>query len=269
MENENKKNGWKMFFYLTPLYILLAYPLYHWHKEINSSDIDLSKNDYSAFSSDKGEIKQTSFSKSHIPQFQDSGYAVNYKLESKGDYEKNSRLSRKKYRTNNNQKRQSNIKANLSVKDKEHQYIGRKKGYLTSAVGAALKNPKVVKTLFNNSLVIKGFMGRDRVKKVLKDSDALTDYIMNTDAADNFLNNSIVKKALNNPSIVEAVISSKLASKILSSPAVKGLLKDSEKTNKLLSSNPEFMILLANPLIMNALMQNPETASALSNINLR
>ncbi|MBU4491323.1 MAG: hypothetical protein KKD69_02560, partial [Euryarchaeota archaeon] len=158
---ENKKNGWKIFFYLTPLYIIVAYPLYNWHKKINSSDINLSKDDYSAFSSDEGRIKKNSFSKSHIPQLQDMGYSVNYKPTGDRGNEKDTRTYKRQkpetQKTNKKTKRkhQSNAtKDKESIRDRETQYIGQKNGYLTSAVGTAMKNPKVVKALFNNPLVV-------------------------------------------------------------------------------------------------------------------
>ena len=282
MANENKTSGWKIFFYLTPLYVILGYPLYNWHQKINSSDVNLSKNDYGAFSSDEGEIKKTFSSEPNIPNFNDMGYSVNYKSggeipdkrQSRSAYTRqkpssSKRTSARRKKQSSNQKRDSNSGGEESIRDRETKYIGQKKGFLTSAVGKAMKNPKVVKALFNNSLVIKGFMGRDKVKKVLKSPDALADYIINTNAASNFLNNSVVKTALNNPAIVGAVASSKLASKLLSSPAVKGLMEDTNKMNEILTANPNLIPLLTNPNVVNALMQNPETAGALSNLNLQ
>jgi hypothetical protein len=280
MADEKKTSGWKIFFYLTPLYIILGYPLYNWHKKINSGDINLSKDDYSAFSSNKGEIKKTSFSASHTPDLNDSGYSGSYKSGGERPDEKKSqrtyqrqeeklRKTNKPKKQNPNQKQKSNSGAGERIRDRETQYVGQKKGYLTSVVGKAMKSPKVVKALFNNPLVVKGFMSRDTVKKALKDPDALANYITNTNAASNFLNNSVVKAALNNPTVVSALVSSKMAGTLLSSPAVKGLLKDSDKMNEILSSNPELINLLTNPSIMSGLSQNPDAAGVLANLNLQ
>lgn len=284
MENEKKTSGWKIFFYLTPLYIILGYPLYNWHQKINSGDINISEDDYSAFASDEGEIKKTSSSELYTPDLNDVGYSVNYKSggespdegKSRHTYErretkpkKTNKATNRSARKNTKKKRQLHDAGKESIRDRETQYMGKKTGFLTSAVGKAMNNPKVVKGLFNNILVVKGFMGRAKVKEVLSSPDALVNYIKNTPAAGNFLNNSIVKKALNNPAIVQAIASSKLAATLLSSPAVKGLLEDSDKMNEILSSNPELMNLLTNPNIMSALSQNPAAAAALANINLK
>ena len=280
MADENKTSGWKIFFYLTPLYIILGYPLYNWHQKVNSGDLNISKDDYSAFASDEGEIKKPSLSLE--PKLNDVGYSVNYQSGGKTGYEEESRLDyqdqeasqqrmsepiNKSTRNPSKKNRASNTTGKESIRDRETKYIGQKKGFLTSAVGKAMEKPKVVKALFNNVLVVKGFMGRKKVKEVLSSPDALADYIKNTPATSNFLNNSIVKKALNNPAIVNAIASSKLADTLLSSPAVKGLLEDSNKLNEILDSNPDLLPLLLNPNIMSALAQNPEAASALSNLN--
>ncbi len=277
---ENKKtNGWKIFFYLTPLYIILGYPLYDWHQKVNSGDVDISKEDYSAFTSDEGELKRAASSELYEPEFQDMGYSVNYQS---GGERKNARIS-----TQNNERKKSATRKKTgktkrksaskraprrdagedSIRARETKYMGQKKGFLTSAVGKAMGNPKMVKALFNNGLVVKGFMGRAKVKEVLQNPDALADYIKNTPAAGNFLNNAIVKKALNNPAVVKTIASSKLVTTLLSAPAVKELLNDEQKVSEIIASNPELMPLLSNPALMSAFMQNPDTANALSNIN--
>ncbi|MBU2530576.1 MAG: hypothetical protein KKD35_06000, partial [Elusimicrobia bacterium] len=165
MANEKKTSGWKIFFYLTPLYIILGYPLYNWHKKINSGDVNLSKDDYGAFSSDEGEIKKPSFAKSHTPKFNDIGYSVSYNTggespdeeEEQRTYQKqeNSPIKtsqNKKQNYNRNQNAGQNQKSNSgpgeSIRDRETQYIGQKTGYLTYAINKAMKNPKVVKALF-------------------------------------------------------------------------------------------------------------------------
>ncbi len=56
-KTKRKQAVGKYFFTFTPLYIILGYPLYNWQKKYNSGDVNISKEDYSAFSSDEGEIK--------------------------------------------------------------------------------------------------------------------------------------------------------------------------------------------------------------------
>ncbi|MEA3307376.1 MAG: hypothetical protein U9Q34_06290 [Elusimicrobiota bacterium] len=79
MKKNKKNSGWKIFFYLTPVYVILAYPLYNWHKKINSENINLRQDEYSIFSSKEGETKKPSSFSLYEPKFQDVGYSVNYK----------------------------------------------------------------------------------------------------------------------------------------------------------------------------------------------
>ncbi|MFH1619630.1 MAG: hypothetical protein ABIG11_06960, partial [bacterium] len=50
--------------------------------------------------------------------------------------------------------------------------VGSSKGYLTYALGLAINNPAAVRQLFDNPLVVSGFMHRPTVKTVLTDTGA-------------------------------------------------------------------------------------------------
>ncbi len=281
MANENKtRSGWWILLYLSPLYLLLAYPLYKWHKKITSPDVSLTSEEYRAFASDEGELKKSSVLDSYTPNLHDLSYTVRYKTEGEtADYKDENR--KKTVRTDSRRSTSADLKrarkkssgnrksaSYLSVKMREYMSIGSQKGYMTSLLGKVMNNPKVMKALFNNSLVVKGFMQRGTVKKALSSPEQLTNYITKTNAVNNFLSNPVVQKALNSPAVVNTIASSKLMSEIINSPAISGLVKDPSKINQIISENPELGKLLSNPNIMNALMNNPATAGAMTNINI-
>jgi len=276
MENTKKKS--KFWFYLIPLYILIAIPLIRWTLKLSSPDIELSPDTLKTFSTDK-KIKNDDF-KFYEPNLEDVSYAVRYKnLE-----ESNTSIS-KIYKLaesddeNNNKKSSKNASENKSIytqqtneaevpkvkdiKEKEMASIGYKKGFLTDVVGKLINNPKSIKSLFDNEYVVKGFLSRDIVKKNLSDPNALKSYLVNTNAVSNFLNNAVVKQVLNNPQILNTIAQTKLVQEIMTSPAVNALLNDPNARNEILTKNPEIQNLLSNPNVINALSTNPNASKFL------
>lgn len=244
--------------YMSPFYLLAAYPLYKWHKKINSDDLAISKKDYREFSSLEGQIEKNPLSNSHLPQLQDTSYSVSYKSGDKS----NEKITQPR----ENQKKASNSNNAESIQDREIRAMGSTKGYLTSAVKAAMKKPKALKNLFNNSLVVSGFMNRSAVKSTLNNTEYLINRINNTDIVNDFLNNKVVKEALDNPSVVNALASSKLINSVISSRAVKGLINNPEKLKSLIYANPQLEEVFSNPAIINALLQNPATSEVFSSL---
>lgn len=288
MEEENKKPAWKIWLYLTPVYILVAIPLLKWTMKINSSDVNLSKDTYNAFNSDEGEVKKTAAG-GYEPDLNDSGYALHYRSAKAGapksldevDPERGGggqqasggQQARGEEREpaprqgQAAQQRAAAVPAQAVVGDAKQQFsLGQQKGVMTYAVGKAMGNPKAVGAIFNNSYVVNGFMGRGTVKSALGSSQGLMNYLKNGNAVNNFLGNSVVQAALNNPAVVNAFASSSMASSILASPGVQGLLANPDAISSLAASNPQMLNLLSNPNVMNALMNNPETAGVAASL---
>lgn len=277
-EGKKRKSGWLILLYLSPLYLLLAWPLYKWHQKVNSPDLLLDEDDYWAFAKDEGEIKDSVSLDAYVPKLNDVSYTVSYKTggekKEKEEQKPISAYHRESFGKKKPAKRnkagpsaKKTAQKNAGIKSREYMSIGHQKGYMTSLVGKIMGNEKVMKAIFNNSLVVNGFMQRDTVKAALSSPEALADYLSNTGAANNFLSNPVVQKALNNPTAVNTVASSKLMNEILDSPAISGLMKDPDKLNKIMSENPQLGELLMNPNVMNAIMNNPEMAGAMQNIS--
>lgn len=279
MADEARKSGWKIWVYLTPVYIIIAIPLLMWIKKINSGDVGLSKEEYNVFNASEGEVKKRRQQKNYDPGLTDIGYTVRYRsgdapegsLSGDGPSKEAEQQAREAAGARQQQAAGGNqgyrpkpaAQAALESSDtraKEQMGLGNQKGYLTYAVGKTMNNPKAVAALMNNSWVVKGFMGRSTVKGALGSPEGLNNYLKNTTAVNNFLGNSVVQAAMKNPAVVNAFAGSAMASAILSSPGVQGLMQNPQALMEMANTNPEVMQLLANPNVMAALMNNPQTA---------
>ena len=280
MEEEKKKSGWKIWLYLTPVYIILAIPLIKWTARINSSDVGLSKEDYSAFNASEGEIKKRQ-DNGYNPNLTDGGYNVRYrsgnaeagKLKGDGPSQEAVAQAKKAAAAREEQDRkteeagqrqaktgnQSALESN-DTKAKEQMAAGNQKGYLSYAIGKTMNNPKAVGALLNNKYVVNGFMSRGSVKAATSSPEGLANFLKGSGPS-NFMNNPAVKAALNNPAIVSAVASSGIVAAMLNTPAAQALMKNPEAVGDLINNNPQLMALaMQNPQTLNMLMSNPEVS---------
>lgn len=274
----SKRPAWLIWIYLLPLYVLVAYPIARWVRKVSSGDIVLTSEQASVFNSTQTYHTETPSGRlSSDPRLPDMAYSISYRA--KGAQGKKTRTARpvkssgKIPRGTSRGKSVSSRSSKRGSKDAsmwrniEMKTAGYKKGYLTYAVGFAMNKPSAVKKLFDNSLVVKGFMQRPTVKSVLNDPQAFQEFLAQSPVVNNFLGNSVVQKALSNPAIVNAVASSKLAESILNSPAIQQLISNPEMLEALIESNPQAAALLANPLVINALASNPSTQGIYSQLD--
>ncbi|MDO8806186.1 MAG: hypothetical protein Q7R35_17355 [Elusimicrobiota bacterium] len=281
MEEEQKKSGWKIWVYLTPVYIVLAMLLVRWTAKINSSDINLTKEGYNAFNAPDGEIKKRR-DDGYDPNLSDSGYNVRYRSggaeagKLRGDGPTRQALEQAEKaaaaRRAQDQKTEEagqarggktanqNALESNDTKAKEQMTAGYKKGYLSYAVEKVMNNPKAVGALMNNKYVVEGFMSRGTVKSATGSAQGLANYLK-SDGPSNFMNNPVVKAALNNPALVSAVAGSGMVSAMLNTPAAKALMNDPAALSDLINNNPQLMALaMQNPQTLSTLMANPEVS---------
>jgi len=282
MEGEERKSGWRIWLYLTPVYILVAVPLVKWTMKLNSGDMNLSKDEYGAFNSPDGEIKREK-KKEYDPGLSDIGYTIRYRSGKEGEEEGALTQAGEGAKSGAGQagadkaagqkpqpkpeagqyRQQSANQAALQSQgtaDRSYVKFGAQKGYLTYAVGKAMNNPKAVAALMNNSWVVKGFLARDTTKNALGSEKGLQNYLANPKNVSNFLGNPVVQAAMQNPAVVNAFASSAMATAMLNSPAVQSMLQNPQAVTQMMMSNPEMMQALMNPNVMNALSSNPQTA---------
>lgn len=281
MEGEEKKAGWKIWVYLTPVYIIIAIPLFMWIQKINSSDVGLSKEEHSVFNTEEGEIKKRK-TDGYDPGLTDSGYAVRYRPEgaeagslpgdgpSAAEVERVRKEAAARQQQGNASARQQQAgqfdaktagQTALDSKDtraKEAMGMGYQKGYLSTAVEKVMNNPKAVGAIMNNKYVVEGFMSRGTVKAATGSAQGLADYLKGSGPS-NFINNPVVKAALNNPAIVSAVASSGMISAFMNTPAAKELMSNPQALGDLVNNNPQLMALaMQNPQLLTTLMSNQD-----------
>ena len=278
MEGENKKSPWKLWIYLSPVYVLLAVMLVKWTVKINSNDVSLSKDEYSAFNAQDGEIKKGGDG-DYDPGLHDGGYSIRYRSGKEGNIEETrtpeeqeAAREKEKEEEQVRRKRESDAgqyrartggQAALESADtnaKTQAGLGAQKGYLSYAVGKVMNNPKAVGALLNNKHVVNGFMSRGTVKAATASPEGLANYLKGSGPT-NFLNNPVVKAAMNNPAIVSAVAGSAIVSAMLNTPAAQALMNNPDQLAKLVESNPQLVALaMQNPQTLTTMMANPEVS---------
>lgn len=144
--------------------------------------------------------------------------------------------------------------------------LGLAYGALTKAAEGLLNNPKALGALFNNDYVVKGFMSRDTVKQATANQAALAAYLKNPANMNKFMAKAPVQRGMNNGPLVNAMASSKLAGAMLDTPGGKALLKDPSAMADILKANPGLISVLSNPVVIQALMNNPKTAGVVTQI---
>ncbi len=277
-EEAPKRSGWRIWLYLTPVYILVAIPLVKWTMRINSSDVALDKDEYSAFNAQEGEIIKNA-QDGYDPGLNDLGYTVRYRSgnepitglredkpaggpapEAKPVQAEGTSRPKPQQPQYRKQTAEQVALESDSTKQKSFMGFGRQKGYLTYAVGKAMSNPKAVSALLNNEWVVKGFMGRDTTRAATGSAQGIKNYLANPQNVSNFLGNPVVQAAMSNPAVVNAFASSAMANAMLSSPGVQALLKDPQAVQQMVMTNPQLVQVLMNQNVMGALANNPQTA---------
>ncbi|MBI4351111.1 MAG: hypothetical protein HY550_06710 [Elusimicrobia bacterium] len=283
MEEEKKRAGWKIWVYLSPVYIVLGALLFRWNAKINSSDVGLSKEEYNVFNASEGEIKKRG-NTDYDPALTDSGYSVRYrsgKEEESAMYSGGTAAQTGKAAAGREQERKNAAAGqggqgqagqagartagqlaleSSDTRAKEQMGLGRKEGYLSYAVGKVMNNPKAVAALMNNEYIVNGFMSRGTVKAATASPQGLANYLSGSGPA-NFMNNPVVKAAMNNPALVSAVASSGMVAAMLNTPAAQALMKDPQAVADLINNNPQLMTLaMQNPQTLTLLLSNPEVS---------
>ncbi len=279
MEEENKKSAWKIWLYLTPVYILIAIPLVKWTMKINSGDVTLSKEDYNAFNSEEGEVKNPATGY-YNPDLNDNGYTLHYRkagepagageepapqraqqqVRREAQTQAPANAARQQGQAAQQRSAAQNPAQGTLAGSKQQENFGKEKGYLSAAIGKVVGSPKAVGAILNNQYIINGFMSRGTVKSATGSAQGLADYLKGGGPA-NFLNNSVVQAALNNPAVVSAVASSGLIDAMLKTPAAQALMNDPQALGDLINSNPQLVAMaMQNPQTFNALMSNPDVS---------
>lgn len=282
MEN-NRKKSWKVWLYFIPIFAIAAIPAIKWAIKAGSSDVPLSKTDYSAFNAEEGEIEKARKTVLPRPELNDGEFRVHYKTAgeraaaekaAQREAEAGKEAARAKTDTGRSETGRQGGAGGTgefavdSMKANEQRSVGLAKGYLSYAMGKVINNPKAMGALLNNKYVISGFMSRDSVKNATASPEALANFLKDGSAIGNFMGNSAVQSALNNPAVLTAAAGSGFVTAMLNTPAGQALVNNPQAMADIISANPQLMGLMSDPKIMGLLMSNPEAAGYITQMNL-
>jgi len=274
MEEENKEKSSVLWIYLIPIFILAAWPAFQWMKKANNGNIELSKDDYSLFNSQDGEIRKTAAAAR--PEFNDGIMGVRYKSRprktesenviAEGREQEKASARKRPAAASQVRKKQGAIDP---IKAKEQQSIGLTRGLMEAAARKVMNNPTAVNALFSNKYIVNGFMARSTVKAATGSTQGLNNFLKG-EGPTNFMNSPVVRAALKNPAVVSAVATSGLVTALLSTPAGKTLMSDPYALGALITANPELVAMaMSNPSIMNLLKGNSDVSDILKKFDLR
>jgi hypothetical protein len=274
---DNKKTDWKVWLLVLPL-LLAALPLIRYALRLNSGNIELSNEEYSEFNRASGVLKNTRV-QNHPPELPDTSYSVHYRGAAENGAESAAQMPQAENKPNAGTRapeppvqRNGAPSSDAALLRKQEQLsVGYSRGLLLSALSKVMEHPAAVSALFNNSMIVNGFMSRPAVQKALSSPEALDKLLSDPKVINNFLGNKTVKKAAHDPRVLDALVSSALASSIMGSKALKETLKNPAAASALmqkLAANPKVTEFISNPKVLNALMTNPDTALVLQGAGL-
>ncbi len=274
MEEENKRKSSVLWIYLIPIFILAAWPAFQWMKKANNGNIELSKDDYSLFNSQEGEIRKTE--RLSRPEFNDGIMGVRYKSKSDNTVDENIITGERGQESSSAVKRPAAVKPGREkpsavdpIKAQEQRSVGFTSGLLEAAARKIMNNPTAVRALFSNKYIINGFMSRSTVKAATGSTQGLNNFLKG-EGPTNFMNSPVVRAALKNPEVVSAVATSGIVNALLNTPAGKTLMSDPYALGALMTSNPELVAMaMSNPSVMSMLKGNSDVSDIVKKFDLR
>jgi len=228
MEEPPKKSNWKFWIYLSPLYLLLAVPLVKWTMRNNSSNFNLTNDEYKAFNSDVGNVKKKKI-QNYNPELNDVGYTLNYRS---GGSDNGT--------------------------DEEIGW-GSKEGYLLAALAQNMTDHKVIDELYNNKWMIQGFMARASVQDVMFSSDNIKKMLSDKNKVNAFLAKPAIRSLLNHPDTVQIILDSDFTKTLLEDDASKDFMRDSQAIAAILTDNRALVRLIKIPVVKKFIVTSPQT----------
>ncbi|MCR4820977.1 MAG: hypothetical protein K5838_07640 [Elusimicrobiales bacterium] len=219
-----EKSGISIWILLSPLYILLLYPIYKIVVKNNSSDLGV---DSKAFSVETGSVKKKNISE-YQPALNYGGYGINYTA---GDDEKS----------------------------REEIGWGTQKGYLLAVLEKNSSDLTLLKELYNNKNMIRGFMSRQEVQEYLISSENIKRMLSNKKLVSEFLAEPGMKSLLSNNAAIKTILDSDFTKALVNENAAQDFMKDSSAIEAILTENRELVRLIKNPVIKRYVISEPAT----------
>lgn len=242
-----------IFIYLSPLYVLAAWPVIKWMKMANSPDVAINSTQEAAFKTDR-EMPRP---ERKAPVVQEVGSApIQEDPDDKGqgrilisreepeessastDTAKDKKRGGKKDRHPNRNRFMSDITAVLEKNE-------------AAAMAALLNSPETVKRVLN----LPG------IKPTLKKPKSLAGNIKTSVTLDTLLANPNIPAALEKPAVVAAIVRSELVKQLASSPTGRALAQKRELFEDMVDAHPMLKKIFSEPNVIAALSINEPTAA--------
>ena len=221
-----QKSGISIWILLSPLYLLLLYPLFKMVMKNNSSDLQIEKN---AFSVDAEVQKRKSGG--YQPMLNNTaGYNVSYT-------------------------------AGSDDKTREEIGWGATEGYLLSVLENSANDTELLKELYNSKYMIQGFMAREDTQYYLFSAARIDQMLSNKTAVNAFLKEPGMQALLSNSKAIETILSSSFADTLISEQASQDFMKDSAAIERILTDNKTLVRLIKMPAVKNFIVRNRKTAN--------
>lgn len=225
MSNDN--SGTSIWVLLSPVFIiflLLLYPLWKMIVKNNSNDLGV---DGKAFSVDAGVAKKNL--SGYQPNLNNGGYNVSYT-------------------------------AGSNETEREEIGWGAKEGYLLAVLEKNSEDISLLKELYNNKHMIRGFMARETVQEYLFSADNIKRLLSDKEEVNKFLAEPGMKNLLASPQAMQTVLESAFTNALISEPAAQDFMKDSAAIENILTDNRALVRVIKKPAIKNFIVKNSKTA---------
>ena len=205
--------------------LLLLYPLWKMVVKNNSSDVEI---DNKAFSVDAG-VEKKNLS-GYQPSLNNGGYNVSYT-------------------------------AGSNETEREEIGWGAKEGYLLAVLEQNSSDISLLKELYNNKHMIRGFMARENVQEYLLSAENIKRLLSNKEEVNKFLAEPGMKALLASPQAMQTILDSAFANALVSEPAAQEFMKDSAAIENILTENRNLVRVIKKPAIKNFIVKNAKTAN--------
>ena len=145
MEEERKNRNLGVWLWLIPVFIIAAWPAYRWMKKANSGDLDLSRDEYSVFNSQDGEVRKTEKPAAGDPGLDEGIMGVRYKSKATAAREEQAAAEERAQERVSEQKRAEGHASCPALWPASGKVLGHSCGKL-EADGGTVSRPMAIKT---------------------------------------------------------------------------------------------------------------------------
>lgn len=144
--------------------------------------------------------------------------------------------------------------------------LGGQKGLLSALVTRLLDNPRVLKAVLDNKLVVDAVMRREISRRNCADAGALASVLSDPASPQVARLLPVVQQALARPAAAAAMVNTELGRRLMDCPSVSAMTANPSLLMSVAMSNPAALQVLSNPNLAGALASNPKAAGMLAGV---